>query len=60
MGAVKINIDGAFLRQNGDAGIDVVFRNNTGAFMGGTWKSVVACSAFQSECIALREALLIC
>lgn len=60
MGTVKINADGAYLKQTTSAGTGVVCRDNVGTFLGGVGRKVEAQTAFEAECLAVRESLLCC
>ena len=57
-GQVKINTDGAFSEDSGEAGIGVVIQNHLGQVILSSWKYIdVAGSAEQVEALACREGL---
>lgn len=55
-GAVKFNIDGAFQNASVAAGIAVIVRNSVGVVCDGFCDTVITCSAFATECLALLKA----
>ncbi|KAK4255381.1 hypothetical protein QN277_008388 [Acacia crassicarpa] len=57
--SVKINCDGAFKEDGGGAAIGLVCRNHFGTFKWGFVSKVKSISAFMTEALALKRALLI-
>ncbi|KAF7821130.1 reverse transcriptase [Senna tora] len=56
-GEVKVNVDGAFLKDNWEAGIGIIFKNMDGGVRSGFYGKVSAGSSFMCKAIALRKAL---
>ncbi|KAK4278800.1 hypothetical protein QN277_016598 [Acacia crassicarpa] len=58
-GCLKINCDGAFSSQEQDAAIGVICRDFIGSFIWGFVDKVKSISAFMTEALALKRALLL-
>ncbi|KAL3718410.1 hypothetical protein ACJRO7_003536 [Eucalyptus globulus] len=56
-GVIKINVDGSFLQETGEAAVACVCRDSRGALVDGLARTVRASSAIQAEAQAILQTL---
>jgi ribonuclease HI len=57
-GWIKINVDGSFVEQTGDAGVGLVARDHNGTVIFTAWRAIERCSsAYEAEAMACAEGL---